>query len=79
MKVIGLWCYALSEQGICRFTIDQVVCTRGLVDQRECMAYTHTFIEGKTRTCWKTKFWSMVFGPWYFGPWYWSKVSGPKC
>ena len=56
--------------------LDKGAYTRGLPDQKERITYTHTFIEGKMRISWKTKFWSKVFGPWYFDPWYWSKVSG---
>ena len=42
--------------------------------------YTYIFTEGKVRTCWKTKFWSVVFGPWYFGigPWYLVRGIDPK-
>lgn len=67
------------KKGICRFPIDQAACTHGFVDQKARIAYTRTFTEGKARTCWKTKFWSVVFGPLYFDPWYCSKVFGPKC
>ena len=42
--------------------------------------YTCIFIEGKARTCRKTKFWFVVFGPWYFGigPWYLVQGIDPR-
>jgi len=34
----------------------QGVYTRGLIEQQECITYTHTFTRGKLLTCYKTKF-----------------------
>ena len=70
--------YLMIRERYMQVNLDKGVYTRGLTNQKVRIMYTRSFTEGKVRTCWKTKFWSVVFRPWYFDPWYWSKVSGSK-
>jgi len=53
---------------------DKNAYTRGFTIYQVMHMYTHMFSEGKMRTYWEYKFWSVVFSLWYLVHGIWSKL-----